>query len=137
MGGDYSEQLASTIHNLPEPHGLTKFYDGVLECLQRLQRTNAGPKFLVTLTDGDDNQSTQQANGERVSALLRSGSIDVNLVFITCGRDIKPNTLELVKYWTQLAQRAGKVGVHLAVENPTHLREAFAAAAEVIDEPQG
>jgi len=131
------ECIKAAIHGLPPPHGLTRMFDGVLECLQRLQRSGSGPKFLVTLTDGDDNQSKEQPNGEKVTALLRAGIPGLSLIFVTCGGDLKPRTLELVRYWAQLVKSSGQIGAHISARNPTQLREAFAAVAELIDEPDG
>jgi len=135
--GPNRQRMAALIRGLPAPQGLTRMYDGVLECLLRLQRSGPGPKFLVTLTDGDDNLSAQQPGGERVTALLRGGVPDLGLVFISCGTDIKARTLELVRYWAQRAKDSGGVGAHLSARNPAQLREAFAAAAELLDETEG
>jgi len=138
LKGASHRQIASQIAGIKgERHGLTCMYDGILTCAQHMEQAGGGQKFLVTLTDGDDNQSDSQPGGEKVTALLRAGVPGLSLIFVSCGSDLKPRTLELVQYWAQLAKSAGNIGAHISARNPAQLQEAFAAVAELIDEPEG
>lgn len=136
--GPNKAHLAELIENIPQPDGLTKFYDGVLHCLEKLKGSFTAANYLIALTDGDDNMSRQQPNGEMVTNMVRGGDVPgLSLITITVGRDIKPKMLETMKYWTHAVQSNGNVGMHIPADHPATLFDAFAKVAELIDEPAG
>jgi len=131
--GKHQKRLRSLIAALPEPEGLTRFYDGVSECIQHLLKSSTELKFLIALTDGDDNMSEEQPEGQKVTALLKEGIPGLNLILITCGKKIKPKTVEVMEYWTQLVQGHGNMGLYIPADHPEQLTDAFAKVAAIID----
>merc|ERR1712187_606987 len=106
--GPNHQRLASLIRNLPAPDGLTRFYDGVQECLQVLQGS-----------------STQ-------SKMLRDGIPGLNLIVITCGSSIKPSTQQSIQQWTNTVQAGGSIGMYIPAERPAELVNVFAKVADII-----
>eukprot|EP00929_Paragymnodinium_shiwhaense_P077557 TRINITY_DN3994_c0_g1_i2.p1 TRINITY_DN3994_c0_g1~~TRINITY_DN3994_c0_g1_i2.p1 ORF type:complete len:1470 (+),score=528.61 TRINITY_DN3994_c0_g1_i2:81-4490(+) len=131
--GPNEEKLSSKIKNLPAPHGLTRFYDGVLECVEKLQQSSNGHKFLIALTDGDDNMSNEQPQGQKVVEVLKKGVPGLTLIIITCGTKIQPRTIEVLHQWTSIVQSSGGTAMHIPANRPTQLVDAFARVAEAID----
>eukprot|EP00928_Gymnodinium_smaydae_P087193 TRINITY_DN71500_c0_g1_i1.p1 TRINITY_DN71500_c0_g1~~TRINITY_DN71500_c0_g1_i1.p1 ORF type:complete len:1425 (-),score=377.94 TRINITY_DN71500_c0_g1_i1:98-3829(-) len=133
--GPMREELRSRICQLPKPDGLTRFHDGVLECLLKLRDAPAvcRSKFLVALTDGDDNMSESQPNGEKVTSLLEQGIDGLNLVVITCGRSVKPRLVDTIRRWTETVEAQGGIGLYIPADRPAQLVEVFAKVADVID----
>jgi len=105
----------------------------VLECLERLKTNGTSNKFLIALTDGDDNMSNEQPQGQKVTELLRTGVGGLTLIIITCGTKIQPRTIDVLTQWTSLVQGHGGNAMHISANRPTQLVDAFARVAEVID----
>jgi len=137
MKASNERQLTDLINSMPQPYGLTKFYDSVLMCMKKLMESGCQSKFLIALTDGDDNMSKSQPNGEMVTAAVRAGLNGLNLIVITCGREINPRMIETLKYWIQTIQQAGSIGMYIPVDKPEYLAEAFEHVAELIEEGDG
>jgi len=136
--GGNGSRLTSLIQNLPNPDGLTKFHDGVMEGLERLRAGSSSAKYLVALTDGDDNMSRSQPNGEKVTEYLRSPDADVNIIVITVGRDIKVKMIETCKQWASIVKAAGKVGLYIPADQPSEIAQAFTKVAAIIaDDAEG
>mmetsp|Transcript_41644 Transcript_41644/g.109937 ORF Transcript_41644/g.109937 Transcript_41644/m.109937 type:complete len:1214 (-) Transcript_41644:251-3892(-) len=131
--GKNKKRLQSLISNLPEPEGLTRFYDGVSECMEHLLESPTELKFLIALTDGDDNMSEGQPDGQKVTALIKEGIPGLNLILITCGKKIKPKTVEIMESWTRVVQGHGNMGLYIPASRPDQLADAFAKVAAIID----
>lgn len=137
--GVHEDQLVGLINNLPKPDGLTMFYDSVLNCMGKLAESGTDTKFLIALTDGADNMSRTQPNGEKISAQLRAGIPGLNLIVITCGNtdSVGAKTIEHIKYWTEAVKKTGCIGMYFPCDRPEFLADAFEKVAELIDEPEG
>merc|ERR1719253_1631637 len=90
-------------------------------------------KFLIALTDGDDNMSESQPEGQRATALIKEGIPGLNLILITCGKKIKPNMVEIMEGWTRVVQEHGNMGLYIPANRPEQLADAFAKVAAIID----
>jgi Mg-chelatase subunit ChlD len=131
--GSNRDHLTGLINNLPKPDGLTRFYDGMFECIKKLQMSHTQQNFLIALTDGDDNMSTTQPNGELVTDLIESGIPGLNLIVITCGKQVKAKTIDVLHSWTLSLQAAGSVGMHIPADSPAQLTDVFAKVGAIID----
>mmetsp|Transcript_49288 Transcript_49288/g.107270 ORF Transcript_49288/g.107270 Transcript_49288/m.107270 type:complete len:1299 (-) Transcript_49288:82-3978(-) len=131
--GPNRDRLANLIENLPPPDGLTRFYDGVLHCMNQLRESPAETRYLIALTDGDDNMSTNQPNGEMVSAMVRNGVPGLNLICITVGTKIKQKMVEIMNYWILSVQGSGQLAMYIPADRPDQLESCFEKVAEAID----
>jgi len=131
--GKNKKRLQTLISSLPEPDGLTRFYDGVSECIEHLLQSKTDLKFLIALTDGDDNMSESQPEGQKATALIKEGIPGLNLILITCGKKIKPNMVEIMESWTREVQEHGNMGLYIPANKPEQLADAFAKVAAIID----
>jgi len=124
--------LIDKIKSLPEPYGLTMFYDAVLLCMEKLSQSRSDCKILFALTDGDDNMSRGQPSSQKVIERLQEGIPGFNLVVVTCGSDITSRTMDHIKCWTESVNKAGGVGMNLHVDQPEFLALAFKMIADII-----
>merc|ERR1712151_1088657 len=131
--GSHRDHLAGLISNLPKPNGLTALYDGMLECIKKLNMSHTKSSYLIALTDGSDNMSTSQPNGELITNMINAGLPGLNLIVITCGKQVKPETIDLLESWTRSVVAAGNVGLRIPAENPGDLTDVFAKVAQLID----
>merc|ERR1712048_268012 len=99
----------------------------------KLQMSPTQSSYLIALTDGSDNMSTAQPHGELISNLIKAGLPGLNLIVITCGTQVKPETIDLLQSWTRSVDAAGNVGLHIPAENPGELADVFAKVAQIID----
>lgn len=135
--GTNSQQLSGVISGMPGPKGGTMLFDCMLENLITLKSASTKSKFLIVLTDGDDNMSMDQPDGSKVTALLRQDIPGLNLIMITCGSKISPTTVELIKHWIELVKQKGRIGMYLPADDPSKLGDAFGEVQALIDEPDG
>eukprot|EP00929_Paragymnodinium_shiwhaense_P025787 TRINITY_DN15519_c0_g1_i1.p1 TRINITY_DN15519_c0_g1~~TRINITY_DN15519_c0_g1_i1.p1 ORF type:complete len:1641 (-),score=534.53 TRINITY_DN15519_c0_g1_i1:309-5231(-) len=131
--GPNKKKLRNAILNIPPPDGLTRFYDGMSTCIEKLLESKAEAKYLVSLTDGDDNMSVSQPEGEKVTALIQAGVKNLNLIMITCGK-IKPSGISKMNHWADAVQSSGNIGMHIPAEKPAELAEAFRKVAELMEQ---
>jgi len=134
--GSQRAKIEEMIKGMPGPSGLTKFYDAVLTGINQL-KDRAGPKYLIALTDGDDNMSRSQPQGQLVTEAVRAAIPDFNLIVITVGSDVKPLMIEGIKCWCSIVKSTGNIGSYIGAANPAGLGDAFAAVAEMITADEG
>lgn len=130
--GPNEKAIINSIRGLPEPEGGSKFFDGVLTCLNDLKQASAEARFLIALTDGDDNMSTTQVRGEKVTKMIHDGIPGLNMIVLSVGKSINQITMGVVETWVHNVASGGNIGMHLNVDNPAGLEKAFEQVGELI-----
>mmetsp|Transcript_81068 Transcript_81068/g.216527 ORF Transcript_81068/g.216527 Transcript_81068/m.216527 type:complete len:616 (-) Transcript_81068:164-2011(-) len=134
--GVHKAKIEQMIKAMPGPSGLTKFYDAVLSAMTQLKERD-GPKYLIALTDGDDNMSRSQPQGQLVAEAIRAGIPDFNLIVITVGSDVKKPMIEGIKRWCSMVKSTGNIGTYIGADNPAELSNAFAHVADLLTADEG
>lgn len=132
--------LAHHLSHVPQPKlvGGTRLHDAVFSGLSQLERLGSKEvKFLVCLTDGDDNASWQNnRNGEAVMQALRHGIAGLNLIIISVGQ-LAESSLRVFRGWVETAKTHGGKGQLITVDRAASsgmfsIGVAFEQVAEVI-----
>eukprot|EP00928_Gymnodinium_smaydae_P063628 TRINITY_DN47149_c0_g1_i1.p1 TRINITY_DN47149_c0_g1~~TRINITY_DN47149_c0_g1_i1.p1 ORF type:complete len:1550 (+),score=417.94 TRINITY_DN47149_c0_g1_i1:130-4779(+) len=139
-GGKALENKIASLR--PDMMGGTCFYDAVLMCLRTLAKPGlvapGAPKWLVTLTDGDDLGSRREnASGQLVNQMLQAGGAgSINMVTITVGR-LKQQNLQVISSWAEQVKKLGGTGLHVSEKDASGIAMAFEVVAECLSAEVG
>eukprot|EP00301_Raphidiophrys_heterophryoidea_P020778 c5384_g1_i1.p1 GENE.c5384_g1_i1~~c5384_g1_i1.p1 ORF type:complete len:1201 (-),score=319.04 c5384_g1_i1:200-3802(-) len=130
--GQCRSQILAQISTL-ESTGGTAFYRALQVCLEQLRTVPREPKWLVALTDGDDNQSPSQSF-QHVITSLSSPTSSVNLAVITVGTTFAVNTTNNIHSLITATQRGSHTAHHISAENTHEIQSAFQTVVGLIDD---
>jgi len=127
---EYFQVMEQKIQNETELAGRTLFYDSVGNAIEQVIENDEDidSQWIVTLTDGSDNRSNKYMdNRNHVSSSLINMIRDnnINIIIMTVGN---LNNLSDI----QKMSGASNKGLHISIENPNDISQAFQQAAMVI-----
>jgi len=112
-----------------ETFGATLFYDAILEAANKLisvgTEDRSASKWIMALTDGEDNCSTIDRNGEKAIRLLKENGISIAI--ITVGK-LPQKTINIVNSYVKAAAR----GMHVEANDTAKIATAFERVASLI-----
>lgn len=116
--------LYTKIDNIKADGG-TAFYDALYHAINEMDKSGDATKWIVALTDGDDQHSKRKP--EEVIKLVKQKS--VNIVIMTVG---KLANADIIKKICNSVKNGGK-GILIEIEkNPAEINKAFAKVAKLI-----
>ena len=135
-GGEHIAQIVGIFNNLKAMPYNTKLYDSIAHGLNILinappikgQETQKRQKWIVTLTDGEDNES-KKFNPRKIANLIKTFSPPVNFVLIGIGPELK-------KYHKKMTEMVGATshGKYITIYSAKNVKKRIENAFQTVKE---
>jgi 5,10-methylenetetrahydrofolate reductase len=122
------QEITNAIYNKTRADGGTAFYDATYSAIKQTSVSSVAisDKWIVCLTDGEDNQSSKKPYD--INQLLKIKP--VNIIIITVGRLDNRNEIQSI---LNQANKLGKKGILIELsKNPADISQAFKKTIQLI-----
>ncbi len=143
------DKITNKINRLRNPHGATSFYDALGDAFNILaNRTGNEQRWIIALTDGEDNSSrryniTQRSQGllssllgikdKSIQKLISESFLNINLIVIGVGRGLRRIENKIIRL-TKEAPRGKYIPIHQPGSAHRAIQNAFHQVREMLSQ---